>query len=161
MTISKLVAVAVILYASCFGVAFAQDDPDRILNALNIKEYLTSRSSDTSKACIERKWPAAHKHIVLVLKELFSPTELNSLANFFESPGGKKWNAVSAAKTKNLDPRYPLVPIPEYSPEEKGAVDDFLRSPLGQNFLSGPEGIKLGQAFLRTGWGLGGDCPEK
>lgn len=146
----------------CATTAFAtpaQDQAERVIAAMNIKSHLmTTVGANTSAACIERQWPEHTKRINAVLVDSFSVAELDSLAQFFEAPAGKKWNSRSAAQTNNLNSnRTPMV-VPDYAAGEEKTVDEFLASPLGQRFMKGEHAQHMRDEMIIIGMQLGKSC---
>ena len=137
----------------------AQDQAERVITAMNIKSHLMATvGPNTSAACIARQWPEQTKRINAVLVDSFSLAELDSLAQFFESPAGKKWNARSAAQTNNLNSNHPPMMVPDYAAGEEKTVDEFLASPLGQRFMQGEHAQHMRDEMIIIGMQLGKSC---
>ncbi len=163
MTVVRNIAGIICIYLSLQSCAIAAvDDALRIVTALDLKGQVLARESNpNTRACVEAQWPTASKRLGATLHASFSPSDLRSLAHFFDSPSGRKWNARSAAQTKNADPRYLPVPIPEYAPGERETVNDFVASPLGQNYLRGPGGTQFANTVMSIFVSFGKDCYGK
>lgn len=138
------------------------DDAERIVKALDIRAHLVSIGPNAlTKKCIEESWPFQVSRLHSVLRNSFSPKDLNALASFLESRAGKKWNQRSSIQAYNLNPANKRLPIPDYAPGEKDAVERFLSSLTGQNFLRGAGGRSLGAEVQSVSMALGEHCYAK
>lgn len=148
-----------LFFASATFATPAQDQAERVITAMNIKSHLMATvGANTSADCIARQWPEQTRRINAVLVDSFSAPELERLAQFFESPAGKQWNARSAAQTNNLNNNHPPMIVPDYAAGEEKTVDEFLASPLGQRFMEGEHARHLRDEMIIIGMQLGKSC---